>query len=114
MVEEGMTLEDPLDGIRERVAREPYSRILGIRLVDLGPGWAVTEMDCTEEMEDLLGMTHGGALFSLVDEASEPPETPGGASPSPSTSRSPRRPARTPEVLWAEAKKIKRWVHINQ
>lgn len=69
MVEEGMTLEDPLEGIRERVAREPYSRILGIRLVDLGPGWAVTEMDCTEGMEDLLGMTHGGALFSLVDEA---------------------------------------------
>ncbi len=62
-------MEDPLDGIRERVAREPYSRILGIRLVDLGPGWAVTEMDCTEGMEDLLGMTHGGAIFSLVDEA---------------------------------------------
>ena len=55
--------------IEERVRQEPYARKLGLRLVDVGSGYARVEMDVTPEMANLFGMFHGGAIFSLMDEA---------------------------------------------
>jgi acyl-CoA thioesterase len=57
------------EAIRNSVEREPYSRILGIRLVDLDLGHAVTEMEFSGDMKNVFGMAHGGAIFSLIDEA---------------------------------------------
>lgn len=51
------------------VEREPYSRILGIRLVELELGRAETEMEFSADMKNIFGMAHGGAIFSLIDEA---------------------------------------------
>jgi acyl-CoA thioesterase len=42
---------------------------MGIRLVDMGPGHAVVEMKPGDEDINLFGMVHGGAIFSLIDEA---------------------------------------------
>ena len=53
----------------EAVDREPYARKLGLRLVDCAPGYAQVEMIPTEEMGNLFQMVHGGAIFSLIDEA---------------------------------------------
>lgn len=53
----------------DEVAREPYARKLGMKLVEIGEGSSKVEMVLTTDMENLLGMTHGGAIFSLMDEA---------------------------------------------
>ena len=61
--------EETFEAIRRGVEREPYARNLGIRLVDLKRGWAVTEMEFSADMKNVFGMAHGGAIFSLIDEA---------------------------------------------
>ena len=60
-----------IEAIRKRVAREPYARKLGLKLLKLNPGYALVEMEVKEDMENIFDMTHGGAIFSLVDEAFE-------------------------------------------
>ncbi len=56
---------------RKRVREEPYATKLGMRLVEVGEGHAKVEMDVTAEMDNIFGMLHGGAIFSLIDEAFE-------------------------------------------
>ena len=58
-----------LEAIKQRVASEPYARKLGLRLLGLEPGYAVVEMDLKSDMVNIFDMTHGGAIFSLIDEA---------------------------------------------
>ena len=53
----------------ERAAQEGYARKLGLTLRDLSPGRAVVEMVPRPEDTNIFGMVHGGAIFSLVDEA---------------------------------------------
>jgi acyl-CoA thioesterase len=64
---------DPIikQAIRQQVKQEPFARKLGLTLIDLDEGYAVVEMVCTEEMENIFQMTHGGAIFTLIDEAFE-------------------------------------------
>lgn len=49
--------------------KEPFARKLGIRLLDFREGYAQVEMKVTEKLTNILGSLHGGAIFSLVDEA---------------------------------------------
>lgn len=42
---------------------------LGIVLEDARTGWARLSMDITPELINVLGIVHGGAIFSLVDTA---------------------------------------------
>ena len=58
-----------LTSISRRVENEAYARKLGIRLVELNPGHAIVEMDFSEDDTNIFGMIHGGAIFSLIDEA---------------------------------------------
>jgi acyl-CoA thioesterase len=53
----------------KRVEEEPYARKLGMRLVSLKPGHAIVEMRSSEDETNIFGMLHGGAIFSLMDEA---------------------------------------------
>jgi len=55
--------------IMERVAREGYAEKLGLKLVELSSGGAVVEMTPQKDDENIFGMVHGGAIFSLMDEA---------------------------------------------
>ena len=59
------------EALREQVGKEPFARKLGLTLIDVDEGYAVVEMVCTEEMENIFHMTHGGAIFTLIDEAFE-------------------------------------------
>ena len=59
------------DAIFREVEREPFARKLGMKLIELGEGYSKVEMVFTPDMENLFGMAHGGALFSLLDEAFE-------------------------------------------
>ncbi len=58
-----------LNTVARNVENEPYARKLGIRLVDLEPGRAVVEMSPKDDVLNIFGLTHGGAIFSLIDEA---------------------------------------------
>jgi acyl-CoA thioesterase len=57
--------------MRQQVKEEPFARKLGLKLIEVDEGYAVVEMVCTEEMENIFQMTHGGAIFTLIDEAFE-------------------------------------------
>ena len=55
----------------KKVQEEPLARLLNIRLKDVDDGYARCEMEFTDSMENLYGSAHGGAMFSLIDEAFE-------------------------------------------
>jgi acyl-CoA thioesterase len=48
---------------------EPFARLLGIRCLKVGPGYALCEMEVSGGMTNLFGTAHGGAIFGLMDEA---------------------------------------------
>lgn len=54
-----------------RMETEPFGRKFGISLIDLQPGFARVEMRFTDDMANMFGMAHGGAIFSLMDAAFE-------------------------------------------
>ncbi|MEE9934922.1 MAG: PaaI family thioesterase [Deltaproteobacteria bacterium] len=55
----------------QKIAQEPFSRKFGISLTEVRPGFARVEMTFTDDMENMFGMAHGGAIFSLLDTAFE-------------------------------------------
>jgi len=57
--------------IFKKVAQEPFARKLGLRLIDIREGYAKVEMVFTDDLENMFGMAHGGAVFSLIDAAFE-------------------------------------------
>ena len=61
--------KDPVKLLLARSQKDLYNKILGIELVELSPGYAKTMMEVTPEMSNIFGMLHGGAVFSLLDEA---------------------------------------------
>ena len=61
--------DNVIGSIFRNVENEPYARKLGMRLVELERGRAVVEMRHQEDTTNILGMVHGGAIFSLIDEA---------------------------------------------
>lgn len=54
-----------------KVAEEPFAKLLNIRLKDVSEGYALCEMEYEPSMDNIYGNAHGGALFSLIDEAFE-------------------------------------------
>jgi len=61
--------KDSLVGIRARCKKEPYPKLLGIEVLEIKPGYARVSMQFKPEMQNIFGMLHGGAIFSLLDEA---------------------------------------------
>jgi acyl-CoA thioesterase len=61
--------DDVILAIKRRVEREPYALKLGMNLVLLEPGHAIVEMTPSGDLDNIFGMAHGGAIFSLIDEA---------------------------------------------
>jgi acyl-CoA thioesterase len=57
------------DRLRRRSLSEPYAGLLGIEVVEVGEGSARVRMRVRPELANIFGSTHGGALFSLIDEA---------------------------------------------
>ena len=62
---------DKEQAFMDKVSEEPFARLAAIRLVEVGDGYALCEMGYSEAMDNIHGMAHGGAVFSLVDEAFE-------------------------------------------
>lgn len=60
---------DSLARIRARCENEPYPKLLGIEVLEIRPGYARVSMQFGAGMQNIFGMLHGGAIFSLLDEA---------------------------------------------
>jgi acyl-CoA thioesterase len=60
-----------LKAIGDNFRDEPYAKLFGIRLVELGYGFAQVKMEISKDMANLFGGAHGGAVFSLMDAAFE-------------------------------------------
>jgi acyl-CoA thioesterase len=69
--EEPVMEKKVLDALSKRVQWEPYAQVLGLSLKKLDEGYSLVEMTASDEMQNILGNTHGGAIFSLIDEAFE-------------------------------------------
>ena len=63
--------ENVKKAIFEQVSKEAFSKKIGLKLVDLQAGYSRVEMTFTPDMENIFGMAHGGAIFSLIDVAFE-------------------------------------------
>jgi acyl-CoA thioesterase len=61
--------EKIFEAIRRKVEKEPYAKKLGLKLRKLAAGYSLVEMTMTEDVENIFGRAHGGAIFSLIDEA---------------------------------------------
>jgi len=59
------------NAIFRKVGEEPFAKKFGIRLNEIKEGYAKVEMVFTPDMENMFGMAHGGAIFSLIDAAFE-------------------------------------------
>ncbi|MFW6335005.1 MAG: PaaI family thioesterase [Desulfosalsimonas sp.] len=58
---------------------EPLARTFSMRLLKLGPGYSLVEMPYNPEtMANIYARAHGGAIFSLIDEAFETASQTGG------------------------------------
>ncbi len=55
----------------QAASKEPFARAMHIRLVEVDEGYAACEMEYGECMDNMHGVAHGGAIFSLIDEAFE-------------------------------------------
>ena len=60
------------EAIIQAVRSEPLAVTLGMELVELKDGFSAVEMVCQpQQMDNLFSRTHGGAIYSLIDEAFE-------------------------------------------
>lgn len=57
--------------IFQKFEKEPFARKLGLILLDVQPGYAKAQMSFSQDLENMFGMAHGGAVFSLIDAAFE-------------------------------------------
>jgi len=57
--------------IFKQLEQEPFAKKFGLKLIDLREGYAKVEMIFTQDMENMFGMAHGGAIFALIDAAFE-------------------------------------------
>ena len=53
----------------KRAVGPGFGRKMGLKLLDVKPGYALVEMVAQKEDTNYFGMIHGGAIFSLMDEA---------------------------------------------
>ena len=97
------------DAIRKRVEEEPYAQKMELKLIELDRGYSLVEMPFFEDMENIFGMAHGGAVFSLIDEAFEvASNSHGTVSVALSMSVTYVSPPKKGDTLYAEAKEISR------
>ena len=58
--------------IYKAVSTEPLAQKFNLKLVDLSDGYSLVEMEYRpENMDNIYGRAHGGAIFALIDEAFE-------------------------------------------
>lgn len=60
--------ENVCELLKERITKSPFTKYMGITILDIAPGYAKVEARYSEEMCNFNGLIHGGAIFALIDE----------------------------------------------
>jgi acyl-CoA thioesterase len=68
-MEKKMTGDSVLTSVFSRIADKGFAVKLGLKLIELTPGHAIVEMTPGKDSADIFGTVHGGAIFSLMNEA---------------------------------------------
>jgi len=64
--------KEVLKAMFDKVNREDtFSKRIGVKLVELLPGFARTTLAISDETVNIYKMAHGGAIFSIADQACE-------------------------------------------
>jgi uncharacterized protein (TIGR00369 family) len=60
-------LTEPPSGLQAVFAKAPFITELGMRIVDAGEGWLVTELDVEERFRQQHGFAHAGVVATVAD-----------------------------------------------
>jgi len=64
--------KDALKAIFDKVtADDTFAKLIGINLIEVQPGWARATLPVTDQTVNMYHMAHGGAIFSVSDQACE-------------------------------------------
>ena len=64
--------KDVLKAIFDKVnSEDTFARLIGMKLIELQPGFARALLPITEDKVNMYQMAHGGAIFSVADQACE-------------------------------------------
>jgi acyl-CoA thioesterase len=64
--------KDILKAVFDKVTKEDtFSQRIGVKLIELLPGFARATLPITDETINIYQMAHGGAIFSVADQACE-------------------------------------------
>jgi acyl-CoA thioesterase len=58
-----------LASVKKNIEDEPYARLFGIKIIDLKKGYSLVTMESKRDYDNIFKITHGGAIFSLLDVA---------------------------------------------
>ena len=95
------------ESIFKRVRAEPYAKKMEIEPVELDAGYSKVKMVFNADMANMFGMAHGGAIFSLLDEAFEmAANSHGTVAVALSMNITYIKPPSTGDVLYAEAREV--------
>ncbi len=64
-------MNDCLLALKERFQTEPFAQIFGIQIMELEPGRALVRMETSKIMNNIFDITHGAAIYALIDSAFE-------------------------------------------
>ncbi len=103
-----------LELIKKFVEKEPYVNLLNLKVLKLEEGHSVVEMKADKKYNNIFSITHGGAIFSLVDVAfGSAANSYGNIAVALSMSINYIKPARAGQTLTAEATQISRGKKIS-
>jgi acyl-CoA thioesterase len=98
-----------LEKIKKNIEEEPYAKLFGIKVVELRQGYSLVEMKALKKYENIFSITHGGAVFSLMDVAfGSAANSYGTVAVALDVNINYIRPAVTGDILRAEAKEVSR------
>jgi acyl-CoA thioesterase len=60
---------EKIEKIKELVKSTPYYKFLGIKVIELNKGFSHLQLDFRDELTNIRGVVHGGAIASLADSA---------------------------------------------
>ena len=60
-------MSNDLDSIRRHFENDRFAATSGMRLIELGPGFARTTMEIEDRHLNSVGIVQGGAIFTLAD-----------------------------------------------
>ncbi|MCL4415364.1 MAG: PaaI family thioesterase [Actinobacteria bacterium] len=103
-------MEEPiLILIKKNIEDEPYARFFGIKIIDLKKGYSLVRMRSKKDYDNIFKITHGGAIFSLLDVAfGSAVNSYGTVAVALNISINYLRPAYADDILIAEAKEMSR------